>query len=140
MLRLSLFLEPPSRKILKRNQVLVAKHSRRFSDTPRASSYSLARIFHRFISSDLTLPSPARTPPSRKRCFAVSGRLRPTEVSLLHSALVQVHDHSRAIKNPTAQAAHRDGETASRELAFSFGAALAPRCGPFPVDRTVAAC
>src|SRR5579859_163655 len=134
MLRLSLFLEPPSRKILKRNQVLVAKHSRRFSDTPRASSYSLARIFHRFISSDLTLPSPARTPPSRKRRFAVSGRLRPTEVTLLHSALVQVRlirpvvaksPIAETIKNP------RASKRLSRDPSTNLGLLAAWVCCPF---------
>jgi hypothetical protein len=76
MLRLSLFLEPSSRKIRKRNQVLCYESKTPtevfLTYTPRASfPYSLARLFHRSTHQ----------PPSFK-----TGQ----SVPLLHSALVQV--------------------------------------------------
>jgi hypothetical protein len=42
---------------------------------------------------------------------------------------------SKGIKNPEGLAAHRDGAT--ERPTFQFGAALAPRCCPFPVSSTV---
>ena len=81
MLRLSLFETLPFYRVrLKRNQVLFEKHSRRFSYTPRASFLISGTSFHRLT------PSPF---------------LRTSEVTLLHSALVQVHDRTiEDIKNP----------------------------------------
>jgi hypothetical protein len=60
-----------------------------------------------------------------------------SEVSLLHSSLVQVLGATRSegIKNPDGL-----GGTSGRAtelFAFQSGAALAPRCCPFPVSSTV---
>lgn len=101
----------------KESSAFSKKHPRRFSYTPRACSIP-------YLSGTSFLQRHPTAP------------FRSVLWPLLHSALVQVLTIAQGIKNPDGSSGTSGQLTASRErAAFSLGAALAPRCGPFPVSQ-----